>query len=260
LPIFRSGGITIVAIGLLMFFGQARALAMLADHQAWVRPGGIAIVNVLVEGTTYMDMFTPGEFVVIHFGGVYGYAEMLPFTRLPNVWLETSVAFPRVVNGPTRNTLQFLVDEKRLDRLIFGSELPRDYDTVCGAIDKLLGTNPDPAVVRAIYRGNADRLLRISLSSQLLEEEQQREKHANVPDVMSALGAKGGSRIAEVGAGDGFWVVRLAPKVGPSGQVIGEDVSKEVADRLGRRVREDELASVRLTIACIFAANSELTF
>jgi len=53
---------TIVAIGLLMFFGQARALAMLADIQDRVRPGGIALVNVLVEGTTYMEMFGTGEY------------------------------------------------------------------------------------------------------------------------------------------------------------------------------------------------------
>jgi tellurite methyltransferase len=55
---------TIVAIGLLMFFPQARALAMLRDIQANVRPGGRAIVNVLIEGTTYMDMFTPSEYYV----------------------------------------------------------------------------------------------------------------------------------------------------------------------------------------------------
>jgi len=53
---------TIVAIGLLMFFPEARALAMLRHIQARIRPGGRAIVNVLIEGTTYMDMFTPGQY------------------------------------------------------------------------------------------------------------------------------------------------------------------------------------------------------
>jgi len=53
---------TIVAIGLLMFFPQARALAFLEDIQARIRPGGRAVVNGLIEGTTYMDMFTPGEY------------------------------------------------------------------------------------------------------------------------------------------------------------------------------------------------------
>jgi tellurite methyltransferase len=47
----------IVSIGLLMFFDCATALATLGKLQARVRPGGIAVVNVLVEGTTYRDMF-----------------------------------------------------------------------------------------------------------------------------------------------------------------------------------------------------------
>ncbi|MBI2533473.1 MAG: class I SAM-dependent methyltransferase, partial [Deltaproteobacteria bacterium] len=40
----------VVAIGLFMFFPKKRALELLANAQAHVHPGGIAIVNVLVEG------------------------------------------------------------------------------------------------------------------------------------------------------------------------------------------------------------------
>ena len=39
-----------------MFFRRERALALLDDIQARVLAGGSAIVNVLVEGTTYMQM------------------------------------------------------------------------------------------------------------------------------------------------------------------------------------------------------------
>lgn len=52
----------VVAIGLLMFFPQARADELLSDIMGSVRPGGIAAVNVLVEGTTYLDMFEPGHY------------------------------------------------------------------------------------------------------------------------------------------------------------------------------------------------------
>jgi len=52
----------VVAIGLLMFFPQARAGEMLSDIMERVRPGGIAAVNVLIEGTTYLDMFEPGHY------------------------------------------------------------------------------------------------------------------------------------------------------------------------------------------------------
>ena len=50
---------TIVAIGLLMFFGREEALELLRAIQDHVHAGGRAIVNVLIEGTTYMDMFDP---------------------------------------------------------------------------------------------------------------------------------------------------------------------------------------------------------
>jgi tellurite methyltransferase len=52
----------VVAIGLLMFFDGPTALKVLADLQAHVRPGGIAVINVLVEGTTYLDMFDPAGY------------------------------------------------------------------------------------------------------------------------------------------------------------------------------------------------------
>jgi tellurite methyltransferase len=48
-----------VCVGLLMFFDCATAFTVLSQRQARVRPGGIAAINVLVEGTSYLDMFQP---------------------------------------------------------------------------------------------------------------------------------------------------------------------------------------------------------
>ena len=53
---------TVVAIGLLMFFPKRRALELLEDIKAHVRPGGNAIVNVLTDGTTYLGMFEPEHY------------------------------------------------------------------------------------------------------------------------------------------------------------------------------------------------------
>ena len=53
---------TIVAIGLLMFFRREQALDLLRAIQEHVRPGGHAIVNVLIEGTTYLGMFDPESY------------------------------------------------------------------------------------------------------------------------------------------------------------------------------------------------------
>ncbi|MBK7659222.1 MAG: class I SAM-dependent methyltransferase [Betaproteobacteria bacterium] len=47
----------VACIGLLMFFERRYALRGLDAVRDAVRPGGVAIVNVLVEGTTYRAMF-----------------------------------------------------------------------------------------------------------------------------------------------------------------------------------------------------------
>lgn len=67
---------TIVVIGLLMFLRRERALELLRTIQEHVRPGGIAIINVLIEGTTYMEMFDPDDYYLFgrneleeHFSG-----------------------------------------------------------------------------------------------------------------------------------------------------------------------------------------------
>jgi tellurite methyltransferase len=49
----------VVSIGLLMFFSCPDARGLLARLRDAVRPGGLAAVNVLIEGTTFMDMFDP---------------------------------------------------------------------------------------------------------------------------------------------------------------------------------------------------------
>jgi tellurite methyltransferase len=52
----------VVAIGLLMFFPPEAARRGLVRVQELVKPGGLAAVNVLIEGTTFMDMFDPGGY------------------------------------------------------------------------------------------------------------------------------------------------------------------------------------------------------
>ena len=50
---------SVACIGLLMFFDCPTAYRQLAKLQDRVRPGGLAVVNVLIEGTTFMGMFSP---------------------------------------------------------------------------------------------------------------------------------------------------------------------------------------------------------
>lgn len=48
---------TVVCIGLLMFFDCPTGWRVLGELQHSTRPGGCLALNVLVQGTTYMDMF-----------------------------------------------------------------------------------------------------------------------------------------------------------------------------------------------------------
>jgi tellurite methyltransferase len=48
---------SVATIGLLMFFPRQVAVELLKKVQRAVKPGGCAVVNVLVQGTTFMDMF-----------------------------------------------------------------------------------------------------------------------------------------------------------------------------------------------------------
>ncbi|MGH9446010.1 MAG: SAM-dependent methyltransferase [Terriglobia bacterium] len=52
----------VAAIGLLMFFPPGPARAGLARIRELVKSGGVAAVNVLIEGTTFMEMFDSGGY------------------------------------------------------------------------------------------------------------------------------------------------------------------------------------------------------
>jgi predicted methyltransferase len=41
------------------------------------------------------------------------------------------------------------------------------------------------------------------------------------------LGIKSGMTVADIGAGSGYYVVRLSPIVGPRGRIIAQDVVRE---------------------------------
>lgn len=66
------------------------------------------------------------------------------------------------------------------------------------------------------------------------------------PDrIMDALGIADASRVADVGAGSGWFTIRLARRVGPQGVVYAEDVQQEMLNAISRRVQREGLANVR---------------
>lgn len=66
------------------------------------------------------------------------------------------------------------------------------------------------------------------------------------PDqVMDALGVADGDHVADLGAGAGYFTIRLARRVGPNGMVYAEDVQDEMLGSIKRRVDREQLTNVR---------------
>jgi ubiquinone/menaquinone biosynthesis C-methylase UbiE len=66
------------------------------------------------------------------------------------------------------------------------------------------------------------------------------------PDqIMDALGIADASVVADVGAGSGWFTVRLARRVGPNGIVYAQDVQQEMLAAITRRVQREGLTNVR---------------
>lgn len=55
-----------------------------------------------------------------------------------------------------------------------------------------------------------------------------------------------GQRIADIGAGDGYYVTRLSPIVGTTGQLYGQDIIPDYLTLLQRRVRRERLGNVQV--------------
>lgn len=69
------------------------------------------------------------------------------------------------------------------------------------------------------------------------------------PDrIMDALGIGDGSKVADIGAGGGWFTIRLAHRVEQNGLVYAEDVQTQMLDSISRRVADQRLGNVRLTL------------
>ena len=66
--------------------------------------------------------------------------------------------------------------------------------------------------------------------------------------VMDLLQVRPGMTVADVGAGSGYYTVRLSPRVGPRGRVIAQDIMPRYLERLAARVRRDSLRNVTLAL------------
>lgn len=78
--------------------------------------------------------------------------------------------------------------------------------------------------------------------------EPDRDRAGEAVAVMRAAGVKQGMTVADIGAGEGYYTIRLAAKVGPKGRVLAEDIVPLFHDRLADRVYRDRLDNVSVRL------------
>jgi len=76
--------------------------------------------------------------------------------------------------------------------------------------------------------------------------EQARDGHGEAEKVMNRLGVRSGMRVADVGAGDGYYTVRLAQRLGRGATIYAEDVEQSHLDRLAARLVREGIAGITL--------------
>jgi ubiquinone/menaquinone biosynthesis C-methylase UbiE len=76
--------------------------------------------------------------------------------------------------------------------------------------------------------------------------EAERDNHKEAQTVMDLAAIGAGSSVADIGAGEGYYTVRLGARVGTSGRVLAQDIDGEAMKRLGRRVEHDRIDNVSI--------------
>jgi SAM-dependent methyltransferase len=85
-----------------------------------------------------------------------------------------------------------------------------------------------------------------SIVSPAYADEATRDAQGEAERVMDRLGIASGMRVADIGAGDGYYTVRLARRLGVSGRIYATDVKAEYLKTLEERLRREAIAGVAL--------------
>jgi SAM-dependent methyltransferase len=78
--------------------------------------------------------------------------------------------------------------------------------------------------------------------------EDARDRLGEAEEVMTFAGIRPGMSVADIGAGEGYYTVRLSPIVGPSGRVLAQDIVPATRDHLAQRVDREGLDNVSVRL------------
>ena len=87
-----------------------------------------------------------------------------------------------------------------------------------------------------------------SIVSPRWSTEEARDRLNEAGAVMDLSGLNPGMTVADIGAGEGYYTIRLAQRVGRHGRVLAEDIVPAVRDTLAERVSRDHLENVSVRL------------
>jgi predicted methyltransferase len=75
-------------------------------------------------------------------------------------------------------------------------------------------------------------------------EEPGRDKRLQIDRVMDLLNLKPGSTVADIGAGGGWFSVRAARRVAPTGRVIAEEINPKAIAYIQQRAQREQISNI----------------
>jgi ubiquinone/menaquinone biosynthesis C-methylase UbiE len=88
----------------------------------------------------------------------------------------------------------------------------------------------------------------VSEKATSVSSERQRDDRNEANTVMDLARIAPGMTVADIGAGEGYYTVRLAERVGPTGRVLAQDIDQDALTRLANRVERERLDNVSIKL------------
>ena len=79
-------------------------------------------------------------------------------------------------------------------------------------------------------------------------ERSEREKEEAPESALDQMGVQRGLTVADIGAGTGYFSIRLARRVGPTGRVYANDVQPEMLDRIRQKSEKLDLRNIETVL------------
>ncbi|MFM5922841.1 MAG: class I SAM-dependent methyltransferase [Novosphingobium sp.] len=87
-----------------------------------------------------------------------------------------------------------------------------------------------------------------TVSGNEFSSEDQRDNLGEAKVVMDLAKIVPGTWVADIGAGEGYYTVRLSERTGPKGRVLAQDIDENALQRLGQRVERERLDNVSIKL------------